>query len=260
MADKLHLNQAIISHFLELKADAQPDKEILVFENSGSTPSTTPDPADEIFTYEMLYQGSNKIAQAFLDAGLTSGDTYAVFMRNHAEFVLSMLAGPVMGAIMVPIDPRSQGQRLKFLLTNSSAKAVVVSLDYLPALEAVLPDLPQIKTVFLVEKPGQTYEKQINHPYLNEILEQNTWDRVDQQTMDVRHPFQIIYTSGTTGDPKGVMIRNNRFGMFNIVTRLVWKYKPSDVLYTGLSLTHGNADGRNPVPGHRHRGQGGDLP
>jgi len=57
----------------------------------------------------------------------------------------------------------------------------------------------------------------------------------------VRHPFQIIYTSGTTGDPKGVMIRNNRFGMFTIITRLVWKYKPSDTLYTGLSLTHGNA-------------------
>jgi crotonobetaine/carnitine-CoA ligase len=37
------------------------------------------------------------------------------------------------------------------------------------------------------------------------------------------------------------MIRNNRFGIFNIVTRLVWKYKPSDVLYSGLSLTHGNA-------------------
>lgn len=236
MAAKTHLNQAIISHFLELKADAQPDKEILVFENS-----STPDTPDEILTYGHLYEGSNRIARAFLDAGLEKGDAYGVFMRNHAEFVLSMLAGPVIGTIMVPIDPRSRGERLKFLLTNSAAKAVVVSLDFLPALEEVLPDLPAIKTVFVVQKPGQTMEGPVNHPFLNEVFAKASWKHVDQQNMDVRHPMQIIYTSGTTGDPKGVMIRNNRFGMFTIVTRLVWKYKPNDILYTGLSLTHGNA-------------------
>lgn len=234
---KTHLNQAIISHFLELKADSHPDKEILVFENSAAGAK------DTRLTYGRLYEDSNKIARAFLSAGLERGDTYAVFMRNHAEFVLSMLAGPVIGTIMVPVDPRSRGQRLKFLLTHSNARAVVVSADLLPALEAVLPELPGIKKVFLVQTPGQASEKRAtgNYPCLNEILAQETWERVDQQIMDVRHPFQIIYTSGTTGDPKGVMIRNNRFGMFTIVTRLVWKYTPSDVLYTGLSLTHGNA-------------------
>jgi crotonobetaine/carnitine-CoA ligase len=66
--------------------------------------------------------------------------------------------------------------------------------------------------------------------------------------MDVRHPYQIIYTSGTTGDPKGVMLLNNRFGLMNLVTRLVWKYKPSDVIYTGLSLTHGNAHAVTLIP------------
>ena len=77
-----------------------------------------PDTPDEILTYGQLYEDSNKIARAFLDAGLEKGDVYAVFMRNHAEFVLSMLAGPVIGTIMVPIDPRSRGDRLKFLLQN----------------------------------------------------------------------------------------------------------------------------------------------
>ena len=237
MAAKTHLNQAIISHFLELKADTVPDMEILVFENSLTGQK------DEIYTYGRLFEGANKIARAFVAQGLAKGDTFAVFMRNHAEFVLSLLAGPVTGTIMVPIDPRSRGERLKFLLTNSNARAVIVSLDYLPALTEVLPDLPQIQKVFLVAKPGMATDVPgaSDYPYLNEILEQDSWERVDQQIMDVRHPFQIIYTSGTTGDPKGVMIRNNRFGMFTIVTRLVWKYKPSDVLYTGLSLTHGNA-------------------
>lgn len=233
MPSKSYLNQAIISHFLELKADSHPDKEVLIFENGEND--------DDRLTYQDIYERSNKIAGAFLKAGLEKGDAYAVFMRNHAEFVLSMVAGPVIGVIMVPIDPRSRGDRLRFLLSNSNAKAVVVSAEFLPWLEEVLPDTPDVKTVFVVKKPFHEATDQINHPFLNEVLEQDSCDTVKQQIMDVRHPMQIIYTSGTTGDPKGVMIRNNRFGMFTIVTRLVWKYKPSDILYTGLSLTHGNA-------------------
>ncbi|MCG8333121.1 MAG: AMP-binding protein [Proteobacteria bacterium] len=232
MSAKAHLNQAIASHYIEMKADAKPDKEILVFENG--------DYGEDVVTYKDLYENSNKTARLFLNCGLEKGDTYAVFMRNHVEFVYSMLAGPVMGAIMIPIDPRSRGDRLRFLLENSNSKAVIVSGELLEALKAVLP-VPGLKTILVTYRPEQHIEISPEYPTLNETLENSSWERVDQQIMDVRHPMEIIYTSGTTGDPKGVMIRNNRFGLYNILTRLVWKYKPSDVLYSGLSLTHANA-------------------
>lgn len=233
MSAKAHLNQAIVSHFLEMKADAKPDKEILVFENGAL--------GEDILTYRTLYENANKIARLFLQNDIGKGDTYAVFMRNHPEFVYGMLAGPVLGAIMVPIDPRSRGARLRFLLENSKAKAVIVSDENLAPLLEILPQVPTVRQVFVAYRPEHDVPESPDYPALNETLAQDSWERVDQGIMDVRHPMQIIYTSGTTGDPKGVMIRNNRFGIFNIVTRLVWKYKPSDVLYSGLSLTHGNA-------------------
>jgi crotonobetaine/carnitine-CoA ligase len=233
MSAKAHLNQAIVSHFLEMKADAKPDKEILVFENDAF--------GEDILTYRTLYENANKIARLFLQNDITKGDTYAVFMRNHPEFVYGMLAGPVVGAIMVPIDPRSRGTRLRFLLENSKAKAVIVSDENLAPLLEVLSQVPTVRRVFVAYRPEHGVPESPDYPALNETLENDHWERVDQRIMDVRHPMQIIYTSGTTGDPKGVMIRNNRFGIFNIVTRLVWKYKPGDVLYSGLSLTHGNA-------------------
>ena len=233
MNSKAHLNQAIASHLIEMKADDKPDKEVLIFEKG--------DLGEDILTYKNLYEYSNKMARLFLSNGLAKGDTYAVFMRNHPEFVFAMLAGPVIGAIMVPIDPRSRGERLRFLLENSGAKVVIVSGELLSRLEAVLDNTPHIKLVSVAYRPEQEVPVSPNHPALNETLENNSWEVVPQQIMDVRQPMQIIYTSGTTGDPKGVMIRNNRFGLYNIATRLVWKYKPKDVLYTGLSLTHGNA-------------------
>ncbi len=233
MSSKAHLNQAIVSHTIEMKADDKPDREVLIFEKGPL--------GEDVLTYRDLYENSNKIARLFLDNGLSKGDTYAVFMRNHPEFVYAMLAGPVIGAIMVPIDPRSRGERLRFLLENSGAKAVVVSGELLEPLSAVIDKVPNVKLVSVAYHPEEKVAVSPDYQALNEILEKDSWDVVEQQIMDVRHPMEIIYTSGTTGDPKGVMLRNNRFGLYNIVTRLVWKYKPRDVLYTGLSLTHGNA-------------------
>ena len=234
MNTKAHLNQAIVSHLIELKADEKPDDEVLIFEKAEN--------GEDILTYADLYQKSNKIGRLLLDSGLRKGDAYAVFMRNHPEFVYAMLAGPVIGAVMVPIDPRSRGERLQFLLQHSGVKAVFVSDELIDPLKAVLGNLPGLERVFVVWRPEHNLAPPNEFPVLNEVLENESWDPVAQQIMDVRHPMQIIYTSGTTGDPKGVMVRCNRFGLFNIATKLVWKYKPAaDALYTGLSLTHGNA-------------------
>ena len=66
-----------------------------------------------------------------------------------------------------------------------------------------------------------------------------------ETSVDVRlehgsDPLQIIYTSGTTGDPKGVVFPNARFGMLGMLGHLLG-YGPDDRPYTGLSLTHANA-------------------
>lgn len=233
MSSKAHLNQVIASHLAEIRADEEPDKEIYIFEKG--------ELGEDVLTYRDLYENSNKIARLFVNNGIGSGDTYAVFMRNHPEFVYSVLAGPTVGAIMVPVDPRTRGARLKFLLNDCGAKAVIVSGECLEQLEEVINDIPSLKLTTVAYRPEQNIPVSDKYHALNEVLENTSWDVVEQRIMDVRHPMQIIYTSGTTGDPKGVTIRNNRTGLFNILNKIVWKYQSDDVLYNGLSLTHGNA-------------------
>lgn len=233
MTSKAHLNQAIASHMVEIKADEKPDQVIYIFEKGTH--------GEDIVTYRSLHDNANKIARLLLDQGLKSGDTFGVFMRNHPEFVYGLIAGTTMGAVMVPIDPRSRGDRLKFLLNDSGVKAVFVSDECLEQLEEVAPGVPSLKFISVISKPEHGIPVTSKYHLLNETVEKDTWAQVEQKIMDLQHPMQIIYTSGTTGDPKGVKIRNSRTGLFTIVTRLVWKYKPTDVLYNGLSLTHGNA-------------------
>lgn len=230
---KAHLNQVIASHLVEIKIDEKPDQEIFVFERG--------EHGEDILTYQDLYDNSNKVARLLLNNGVGKGDTFAVFMRNYPAFAYSLLAGTTIGAIMVPIDPRSWGNRLKFLIHNSGAKAIIASCECLEALDEVFDDLSGVKFIAVAYQRDQDVPVSSGYHVLDETLGQDTWERVDQQIMDVRHPMQIIYTSGTTGDPKGVNIRNNRTGVYNILKQIVWKYKKSDVLYNGLSLTHGNA-------------------
>ncbi|MGO9569635.1 MAG: AMP-binding protein [Desulfomonilaceae bacterium] len=233
MGSKTHLNQAIASHLVEIRADEMPDREIFVFERGEQD--------HDVLTYKALYENSNKVARLLLDNGIGKGDVFAVFMRNYPEFAYSILAGTTIGAVMVPVDPRSRGDRLRFLLGNSNAKAVIASSECLESLKEVAGDLPNLKFVSIAYQRDQGVPISSAFHVLNETFEADSWRIVDQQVMDVRQPMEIIYTSGTTGDPKGVMIRNNRLGVFNILTKLCWKYNKQDCLYNGLSLTHGNA-------------------
>jgi len=233
MSSKTHLNQAIASHLVEMKADSMPDQQVYIFEKG--------EHGEDILTYGKLQDNSNKIARMLLENGIGEGDTFAVFMRNYPEFVYSLLAGTTIGAIMIPIDPRSRGERLKFFFKNSGAKAAIISDECLEQLSEIIDDLKEVKLVSVAYQSEHSIPVDSRFPALNETLEKDSWVHVDQKVFDVRHPMQIIYTSGTTGDPKGVKIRNNRTGVYNILNQLVWKYKQTDVLYNGLSLTHGNA-------------------
>jgi len=233
MSSKAHLNQVIASHLVEIRADEVPDRKVYIFERG--------ELGEDVCTYADLHEKSNKLARFLLDNGIDKGDSFAVYMRNYPEFVYALLAGTTIGAVMVPLDPRNRGDRLKFLLNNCGAKAVITMDESLEALEDVIKGVPSLKLVAVASRSEHGLPDSGRYPSVNEALEKDSWQRVDQSIMDVRHPMQIIYTSGTTGDPKGVLIRNNRTGLFNILNSLVWKYSKEDILYNGLSLTHGNA-------------------
>ncbi len=229
---KAHLDPVIPGHLLEIRAEDNPEKEIYIFEKG--------EHGEDILTYADLYEKSNRFAAYLKRLGLGKGDTFGLFMRNHPELIYALLGGTYIGAIAVHIDPRSRGDKLAHFLNDSRARLAVTTGDLLPLLEEVRPQLPELKHIAVTWRPEIGVDPSENYPALNEILEKPA-PTVNNEIFDVRHPMEIIYTSGTTGTPKGVVIKMNRTGAILIMTRVVWKYKPNDVLYSGLSLTHGNA-------------------
>ncbi|NQU08207.1 MAG: AMP-binding protein [Candidatus Abyssubacteria bacterium] len=234
----IELSMMILGHVIQMKAEASPDKECLIFERNKNP--------DAHMTYGDLWRDANKIAAMLNREGVGKGDKFAIMMRNHPEFMSAMTAGTLTGAISVPIDPRTKGAKLKYYLDNSEAKVLLITADLIPMVEDIIQELPQVRAVYVNYLPWE--EKESKYPTINEVLE-GPEEQVGNHIEDPTHPMEIIYTSGTTGDPKGVVCSNNRIAQYALLAQMVWQYAEDEVLYTGLSLTHGNAQAVTIVPG-----------
>ncbi len=237
-------NEGVLADLVRVRADRDPDLDVLTFEHLSLDGGATP---DEIRTYADLAENANRLAAGLIARGMGKGDRFALMARNHPEFVEAMIAASISATVCVPIDPRTKGEKLAFMLTNAGCRGVVCSdsslqqvavarqltdgVEWVLTIATGEPDAVPIDSLPTTDARGvEPIAAVLDHP---------------ASTVDVRlevpsDPLQIIYTSGTTGDPKGVVFTNDRFGVFSM-TGILFGYTDNDRPYTGLSLTHGNA-------------------
>ncbi|MFH1091578.1 MAG: AMP-binding protein, partial [Pseudomonadota bacterium] len=223
----------IFAFDMDAKAEEKPDFPVLTFENS-------PYP-DEVLTYSDLVRKGRRLARALEESGFGPGDTFNVIMRNHPENPIAMYAASLLQAIMVPIDPRSKGEKLRFQIKNSGSKGVIFSAEFMEEMKVAMSGLPEVKVIGVRYKDAFTGPVDPNFPDIEEMLSGTDVPPYAPKEHNLNDKLMMIYTSGTTGDPKGVHVRNSRLGAFIMIGQHIWKYRPDDKLYNGLSLSHANA-------------------
>ena len=218
-----------------------PEKEAFIFAHA--------DGSDLAVTYGDIFANTNRLSRALLKAGIGKGDTFGIIMRNHAEFLYAMFAALSIGAVAVPIDPRSRGRKLAFQLNNTQSKGIILTGEFIESLDEIKDDIRDVPVVGVAYYPHHGIPVAEGYPSLNEILAGESTDPPDQMIpLDMNAPAQIIHTSGTTGDPKGVVLKANRYMLYMMLGSYVWKYADDDRPYTGLSMTHGNAQSVTLIP------------
>jgi len=223
----------ILAFDMIAKAEDHPDFPVLTFENHPHS--------DEVLTYSNLVLKGNKLARAMEKVGIGRGDTFSIVMRNHPETVISMYAASVLGAVMVPIDPRSKGERLNYQIKDSGSKGIIFAAEFMESVSHAMSDFPKVKTIGCMYNPEFSVPVSSNYPDLKDILEGPEVPMFDTGSHSTSDYFMIVYTSGTTGNPKGINIRFERMQFAVLLAENIWQYTQKDKLYTGLSLTHGNA-------------------
>ncbi len=229
-------NEFILADLIALRAEQKPDLDVVTFEGGGVRD-------DEVRTYAELWINAQKIAAGLLARGMRYGDRFALLMRNHPEFIETMIAASLTGLVFVPIDPRSKGAKLAYTLNNSDCKGVICADYSLGQIGDIRDQCPSIKWVLALEtdEPDAISLREVGFAEPFGELLASPEVNVDMALKDMNDPLQIIYTSGTTGDPKGVVFGNVRYGGAGMLPDLLGIQGDHHRPYTGLSLTHGNA-------------------
>ena len=230
------LNEMVLADLIAARAEQRPDLDVVTFEG-GETG------LDEVRTYAELWANANRLAAGLIERGMNYGDRFAILLRNHPEFIELMVAASLTGLVFVPIDPRTRGAKLAYTLNNSGCRGVVCADYNLAQVDEILGQVPSIDWIWALEPqvtPGAMAVGDVAGAVsLSEVLDRPETS-VDMRLRDPNDPLQIIYTSGTTGDPKGVVFGNARFGGATMLTAMLG-IGADERPYTGLSLTHGNA-------------------
>jgi crotonobetaine/carnitine-CoA ligase len=229
-------NEMILAELIQLRAEQHPDLDVLTFEHLSLDGGAT---ADEVRTFADLQTNANRIAAGLIGAGVARGDRVAVMMRNHPEFVEALIACSITGALLVPIDPRTRGDKLAFMLRHAGCVGLIGADYCVAAVDAVRAELPGLRWLRVLDTTEGEPVPPRDRPPLREWL-CTAAPSVDVRSDTPEAPLQIMYTSGTTGDPKGIVGSNFRFCAAGTLGML-FGYRPDERPYTGLSLTHGNA-------------------
>jgi len=192
---------------------------------------------DRKISFAEFDRATCRAANGLADQGAKTGDGVAILMGNCVEYLYLFYGMPRGGFYSVPINVALKGDGLRYILTHSDVKYLVVDEPLYPRLAELEAPVGAIEKVFV----RQTGEEPLpaGTIALDEILEGSP--EPPSIILDPEAMTYLMYTSGTTGFPKGVVNRNRSVNIegFKLLTSVV--YKPDDVLYTCLPLFHANA-------------------
>lgn len=223
---------------IERKASECPDFVVLTVEGAGVRP-------DETRTYGQLWDRARRLAAGLQSQGISAGQRVGSLMANHAEFVDLMVACALLGAVLVPIDPRTRGDKLVYMLDAVDCQGVVVADYALPEVVLIRERLPRLKWIAVLptDEAGPSRASPVAQQRLL-LLEDLLAHPPSDGALPGCQPddaLELLYTSGTTGDPKGIVMTHRRYVGTVLSLPQLFGFVADDRLYSGLSLTHANA-------------------
>jgi fatty-acyl-CoA synthase len=184
-------------------------------------------------TWGELNRRVTALAGALSRRGVTVGDRVLVLMLNRTEFVETVLATNLLGAIAVPVNFRMTPPEIAFLVADCEARVVVTEPVLAGVATAVRAIDPILTTVIVAG--GEGGDGLLGY---DELLAESGGPL---EPVDIPNdsPALIMYTSGTTGRPKGAVLTHNNItgqAMTNLFT--VSPDINGDVGFVGVPLFH----------------------
>ncbi len=164
----------------------------------------TPDGLVERYTFLMLKQLSNRLANVLAARGVKLGDRVVVSFGPSIEAAITLLAVLKLGAVAVPIPITLGEEPLAWRLQDCGASFAVVSQSVVPRLRAVEAVIGPLKSV-LIADPKEEAE-------YNEGFDDTLWPALDQASeifslavTPLDHPAFLFYSPYAVDSSLGVL-------------------------------------------------------
>ncbi len=146
---------------------------------------------ERTLTYAELERDAGRLARRLRDAGVRVDDRVGILLERGEALVVAVLGILKAGAAYVALDPGHPDERLRFVLADAAASAVVATPELSPRLAGfagavVCPGSP------LPQAPSPARGE--GGPAI-----------APEPPVDPDNLAYVIYTSGSTGTPKGVL-------------------------------------------------------
>ncbi len=155
---------------------------------------------DRTLTYAELSDETRRVAAGFRALGVRPEERVMLCMADGVELLTGILGAMHMGAVPVPVSTMVTGTELAGVLTDSRARILCVSAEFVDAARVALAVATEVTQVVV---DGDTDLLGVTWSALRAAGERGdvypTWED---------SPAFWLYTSGTTGKPKGAMHRH----------------------------------------------------
>ena len=207
-----------LADLIDRNAAYTPDKTALRFE--GAT-----------LSYAVFAERITLAARALKSQlGIGRGDRVAILALNHPDYLVLLYACARLGAILLPLNWRLAVPEQVFILSDASAKVLIVEQDFAAVVPSLKQALPDIRIVGLGQAQGA-------ETTLDDLLAAGSGDGGNPH-IDEKCPLLLVYTSGTTGRPKGAVLRQEALLWNGVMSQHMHDMTAADHILTVLPFFH----------------------
>jgi fatty-acyl-CoA synthase len=185
------------------------------------------------YTYADLNARANRLANFLRDRlGVAKGDRVSLLAHNSVVYLDLLYGLAKIGAIFAPLNWRLSASELAYIVNDAEPKVLIAGPDFLPALEALR---PQVQVPHWVSLEGAAIEGAWSY---EAETGRASGAEPERPPLDDDDAACLLYTSGTTGRPKGAMIPHRQVLWNCINTAISWGLREDDVSPVLTPLFH----------------------
>jgi tyrocidine synthetase-3 len=175
---------------------------------------------EQHISYALLNTRADSLAKIIRAKGVKPGIIVGLMVNRSLEMLLGILAILKAGAAYLPIDPQYPGERIKYMIKDSSTTVLVTT--------------PGARAKIKAELEGGYIEViDISGPSSSPALTLTSTSTCRVSSADLAY---VIYTSGSTGKPKGVTVSHKNVINFIQGITAVIRFLPGKTILAVTTL------------------------